>query len=386
MTASNNPTLKSGTAAANAKSLSVALGARSYRIDIGAGLLAHTPAALKEHFARPKTAIITDRNVAKLHLETLTRALDDHGFEHSNHILPPGEATKSFDQLIALCDDLLAAGIERQDTIIALGGGVIGDLGGFAAAILRRGVKFIQIPTSLLAQVDSSVGGKTGINSKHGKNLIGAFHQPAAVLADIDLLATLPAREFRAGYAEVVKYGALGDAALFDWLEQTREAIFSGDREARMTMIAACCNAKAEIVARDERESGARALLNLGHTFGHALEAAAGYSARLLHGEGIAIGMVLAARLSEQLEYCAPGAAARIENHLNDAGLPTRIGDIDGDICGPDELLDIMMQDKKTVAGKMNLILLNKLGDAFITGDVTAERLRAFLAQEYGRG
>jgi 3-dehydroquinate synthase len=258
--------------------ITVELGSRSYPITIGDGLLAHAGETIKPMLARPLTAIITDENVARHHLATLTSSLDAVGISHSELVLPAGEATKSQQHLMQVCDFILEAGIERADTVIAFGGGVIGDLAGFAAAIVRRGVNFIQIPTSLLAQVDSSVGGKTAINSRHGKNLIGAFHQPVAVLADIAVLDTLPPRELAAGYAEVAKYGLLGDAGFFDWLEDNAPRLFEGDPQARVQAIRTSCEAKAAIVAEDEHEHGRRALLNLGHTFGHALERATGYS------------------------------------------------------------------------------------------------------------
>ncbi len=289
------------------ETVAVALGNRSYDIHIGEGLLNEAGRIIRPLLKRPLAAIVTDANVAQHHLARLEASLAASGIAAKAIILPAGEKTKSFSRLAETCDALLAAGIERRDKVIALGGGVIGDLTGFAAAILRRGVDFIQIPTSLLAQVDSSVGGKTGINSAHGKNLIGAFHQPVAVIADTSLLDTLPKRELAAGYAEVAKYGLLGDAPFFEWLEGAAPAILRGDSQARIHAIRKCCEAKAKIVAEDETETGVRALLNLGHTFGHALEAATGYSGRLLHGEGVAIGMVQAFRFSERQKLCAAG-------------------------------------------------------------------------------
>ncbi|CAN5398840.1 3-dehydroquinate synthase [soil metagenome] len=362
--------------------VSVALGARSYDIAIGAGLLAAAGARIAPLLKRPKTAIVTDTNVARAHLAVLERSLADAGISSAAIVLPPGEGTKSYQYLAELCDGLLAAGIERNDTVIALGGGVIGDLAGFAAAILRRGVAFIQIPTSLLAQVDSSVGGKTGINSKHGKNLIGAFHQPRAVIADIAVLDTLPPRELAAGYAEVAKYGLLGDAPFFGWLEQNAGAIFAGDSQARIRAITTSCEAKARIVAEDETETGVRALLNLGHTFGHALEAATGYSSRLLHGEGVAIGMAQAFRYSERLKLSPEGAAARVEAHLKSVNLPTRLSDIPGDLPPPRDLIEIMRQDKKASGGKLVFILVRGIGEAFIDRSVDERGLLAFLEEE----
>ncbi|MGI9512951.1 MAG: 3-dehydroquinate synthase [Anderseniella sp.] len=362
--------------------VNVSLGARSYDIKISDGLLAHAGHTVAPLLARPVTAIVTDENVAHHHLETLTGSLDEAGIKHTSIILPAGEQTKSYAQLAQVCEDILAAGIERNDHIIAFGGGVIGDLAGFAAAIVRRGIGFIQIPTSLLAQVDSSVGGKTGINSSHGKNLVGAFHQPAAVLADINVLNTLPARELAAGYAEVAKYGLLGDAAFFGWLEDNATRILSGDPQARIHAIRTSCQAKAAIVARDERESGDRALLNLGHTFGHALEAATGYSDKLLHGEGVAIGMAQAFRFSEQLGICPRGAAARMERHLKSVGLPTDVSAIRSHLPDAAELVEIMRRDKKAEAGRINFILVKDVGNAYIDRTIEEDGLVKFLEAE----
>ena len=363
----------------------VGLGERSYEIVIGDGLLAEAGRRIAPLLARPVTAIVTDANVARHHLMALQNSLASAGISSTPVVLPPGETTKSFKHLAELCDRLLAAGIERRDRIIALGGGVIGDLAGFAAAILRRGVGFIQIPTTLLAQVDSSVGGKTGINSAHGKNLIGAFHQPAAVIADIALLDTLPKREMAAGYAEVAKYGLLGDLPFFEWLEAHSGAILAGDRQARIRAIKTSCEAKARIVAEDETETGVRALLNLGHTFGHALEAATGYSDRLLHGEGVAIGMVQAFRFSERLKFSGTGTADRVAAHLKAAGLPVHSRDIPGPLPPPEELLAIMRQDKKAQAGKLTFILARAIGEAFIARDVAEADVLAFLKEDGAR-
>ena len=360
----------------------VSLGERSYDIAIGEGLLARAGEFVAPLLKRPLTAIVTDQNVAQAHLATLERALAAHGIRSTAIIMPPGEATKSFKHLAELCDRLLAAGIERRDRIIAFGGGVIGDLAGFAAAILRRGVGFIQIPTTLLSQVDSSVGGKTGINSSHGKNLIGAFHQPLAVITDIALLNTLPKRELASGYAEVAKYGLLGDAGFFEWLEGAAPAILRGDTQARIHAIRKSCEAKARIVAEDETETGARALLNLGHTFGHALESATGYSTRLLHGEGVAIGMVQAFRFSERQKLCAPGTAARVAKHLKSAGLPVHVSQIPGDLPPPATLLDIMRQDKKAQGGRLTFILAKGIGETFIARDVSEHDVLNFLTED----
>jgi 3-dehydroquinate synthase len=331
---------------------------------------------------RPLTAIVTDENVAAAHLATLERALAAKGIRSTAIVMPPGEKTKSYQHLAELCDKLLGAGIERRDRIIAFGGGVIGDLAGFAAAILRRGVDFIQIPTTLLSQVDSSVGGKTGINSAHGKNLIGAFHQPLAVITDIALLDTLPKRELAAGYAEVAKYGLLGDAGFFDWLEGSAPAIMRGDSQARIHSIRKSCEAKAQIVAEDEHETGVRALLNLGHTFGHALESATGYSQRLLHGEGVSIGMVQAFRFSERQHLCAPGTAERVAKHLKSVGLPIHASQIPGELPPPATLLEIMRQDKKAQGGRLTFILARGIGEAFIARDVPEHDVLDFLTED----
>ncbi len=360
----------------------VDLGERAYDILIGPGLLADAGDLISPFLARAKTAIITDTNVASHHLQALQSALDAASISHETLVLPAGEATKSQVHLFEATDFLLAAGIERNDTIIAFGGGVIGDLAGFAAAILRRGVNFVQIPTSLLAQVDSSVGGKTAINASAGKNLIGAFHQPVVVLADTALLDTLPPREMRAGYGEVAKYGLLGDAEFFTWLEENAPAFFAGDMQIRMRTVETCCKMKADIVAKDEKESGVRALLNLGHTFGHALEAATGYSERLLHGEGVAIGMSMAFRFCAQNGGCKTADANRAETHLKSIGLPTRIQDIPGATPQEDTLVNAMYQDKKAQGGKLTFILARAIGDAYLNRDVTEEELRAFLKNE----
>jgi 3-dehydroquinate synthase len=327
-------------------------------------------------------AIVTDENVAGFHLDALQAALAEGNRLAGAIILPPGEATKSFRELEPLCEGLLELGLERGDLVVALGGGVIGDLAGFAAAILRRGVRFVQIPTSLLAQVDSSVGGKTGIDTPQGKNLIGAFHQPVLVLADTDALRTLPARELRAGYAEVAKYGLLGDAPFFDWLERNWGAVFALEAEPLAHAVETSVRAKAGIVGRDETEQGERALLNLGHTFGHAFEAWCGYSDRLLHGEAISIGMCLAFRFSAALGYCDAAAADRVSAHFSAVGLPTRIGDIPGEKPDIETLMKLMAQDKKVRQGKLTFILARAVGEAFIARDVPSDKVRDFLAGE----
>lgn len=363
------------------KTVSVDLGSRSYDILIGPGLIDQAADHIIAAAGAAKCAVITDENVATHHLPALRDNLLEHNMFAGAVTLPAGEKTKSFANLEHVCSQLLSLGIERGDLVVALGGGVIGDLAGFAASILRRGVRFVQIPTSLLAQVDSSVGGKTGINTAHGKNLIGSFHQPSLVLADTAALATLDERQFHAGYAEVVKYGLLGDANFFAWLEENREAIFAQDGTERAHAIETSCKAKAQVVAEDERESGKRALLNLGHTFGHALEAWAGYSSRLLHGEAISIGMVLAFEYSARRGLCPIEDAKKVAEHFAAAKLPTRISEIEGDdLPSVDELMDLMAQDKKVKSGTMVFILARKIGDAFITDDVDPDDLREFLS------
>lgn len=348
----------------------VALPDQTYDILIGPGVIAEAGTRLAQMGGRRHVAIITDENVAALHLETLQGFLTDAGLSSEALVLPAGEATKSWAMLEKTVEWLLAQKVERADSIVAFGGGVIGDLAGFAAAILRRGVRFVQIPTSLLAQVDSSVGGKTGINSPAGKNLVGAFHQPSLVLADTALLSTLERRDFLAGYGEVVKYGLLGDANFFDWLETNASGMAQGDMDARVHAVMRSCQMKAEIVARDEKEQGDRALLNLGHTFCHALEAATDYSDRLLHGEGVAIGCALAFEVSAKLGLCSQEDPSRVRAHLRDMGMMTDIRDIAGPLPDAAGLLDLMGQDKKVVDGKLRFILVHGIGKAFITSDV----------------
>ncbi len=371
----NNPENKSVT-------IKVGLDNRSYDIVIGSSLIDNAADYIVPFLPRPKTAIVTDENVARHHLKTLTDSLEAVGIDVTSIILPPGEATKSFASLETVCDQLLDADIERNDVVIAFGGGVIGDLAGFAASVLRRGISFIQIPTSLLAQVDSSVGGKTGINSQLGKNLIGAFHQPVLVLADIDVLNTLPDREFRAGYAEVVKYGLIDNPGFFNWLDQNHNTLFGGEPDARRHTVETSCRAKAGIVEEDEFEHGRRALLNLGHTFGHALEAATGYSQRLIHGEGVAIGMVMAFDLSHRLGFCPAQDLEAMEAHLKSVGLPTRASQIEGDLPDAEEFFKLMSQDKKANAGVLTFILTRGIGKAFITSDVEKDVLMSFLQEQ----
>jgi 3-dehydroquinate synthase len=361
----------------------VALADRAYDIVIGRDVLGSLGMRLAALRPGARTAVVTDRSVARHWLEKAEAALAQAGVATSRVIVEEGEGSKSYATLEQISEALIAARIERNDLVVALGGGVVGDLAGFAAAILRRGVDFVQVPTTLLAQVDSSVGGKTGINSPQGKNLIGAFHQPVLVVADTAVLDTLPARQFRAGYAEMAKYGVLGDAAFFGWLEANHAEIFKGGT-AREHAIAISCRAKAAIVARDERETGDRALLNLGHTFGHALEAATGFSDRLFHGEGVAIGMVLAAEFSASLGMIGQSDAARIERHLAEIGLPTHLQDIAGfaqeGLADADALMALMAQDKKVRSGKLTFILLEAIGRAVIAGDVEPALVRDFLA------
>ncbi len=360
--------------------LRVELGVRAYDILIGPGLLAQTGALMAGLDPSGRVAVVSDENVAELHLESLRAGLASSGIEMESLVLPAGEATKSWPHFSRTVDWLLAQKIERGDLVIALGGGVIGDLVGFAAAVLRRGVRYVQIPTSLLAQVDSSVGGKTAINSEHGKNLIGAFHQPALVLADVEVLGTLTERDFLAGYGEVMKYGLLGDTQFFAWLEQNAPAMAAGDQEKRIYAVKRSCEMKAAIVARDETEQGERALLNLGHTFCHALEAATGYSDRLLHGEGVAIGCAMAFELSARMGLCSQEDPSRVRAHLKTMGMKTDLADIAGPLPDADGLIQLMAQDKKVVQGKLRFILARGIGAAFITSDVPGALVRDVLA------
>lgn len=359
----------------------VPLGDRAYDVRIAPGLLARAGENIAPLLTRPKVWIITEDTVAGLHLTALQAGLKQGGIDSDALILPPGEATKSWPHLMRSVEWLLDQKVERKDMVVAFGGGVIGDLVGFAAASLRRGVRFVQIPTSLLAQVDSSVGGKTGINAPQGKNLIGAFHQPSLVLADIDVLGTLRARDFLAGYGEVVKYGGLGDAEFFDWLEMNGPALAAGDLDLRQEAVRRSVQMKADIVVRDETEQGDRALLNLGHTFGHALEAATGYSDRLLHGEGVAIGCALAFELSARLGLMSQESPSRWRAHLAAMGMKKDLADIAGDLPDVDGLITLMGQDKKVEQGQMRFILARAIGDAFVASDVDMSALRDVLAE-----
>ncbi|MEM6372055.1 MAG: 3-dehydroquinate synthase [Pseudomonadota bacterium] len=359
----------------------VPLGARAYDVLIGPGLIAESGALIAPMLPRPKVAIVTETRVAALHLGALRAGLAQEGIATTVLEMPPGETTKSWTHLAQVTEWLLDQKVERRDVVVAMGGGVIGDLVGFACAILRRGVRFVQVPTSLLAQVDSSVGGKTGINTAQGKNLAGAFHQPSLVLADTDVLSTLGPRDFLAGYGEVMKYGLLGDAAFFEWLETNAPAMAEGDMALRVAAVRRSVEMKAEIVTRDETEQGDRALLNLGHTFCHALEAATGYSDRLLHGEGVAIGCGLAFDLSARLGLCSQESPSRVRAHLKAMGMKTDLADIPGDLPEATALLDLMGQDKKVVAGTLNFILARGIGEAFVTSDVPPEMVLEVLRE-----
>ncbi|MCR9109296.1 3-dehydroquinate synthase [Marivita sp. XM-24bin2] len=357
----------------------VPLEGRAYDVRIGSDLLGRAGAEIAPLLKRPRVAIVTDLHVAELHLAALTAALKVDGIEAVSLTLPAGESTKGWTQFERTVEWLLEQKVERRDVVVALGGGVIGDLVGFAAAVLRRGVRFVQIPTSLLAQVDSSVGGKTGINAPQGKNLIGAFHQPSLVLADISVLNSLPDRDFLAGYGEVVKYGLLGDAAFFDWQDANAARIRVRDPEALAYAVKRSVEMKAEIVVRDETEQGDRALLNLGHTFCHAFEAATGYSDRLLHGEGVAIGCALAFELSARLGLCSQEDPSRVREMLSAMGMKVRLADIPGDLPDAQTLLDLMGQDKKVIDGQLRFIMARGIGQAFVTSDVPSETVLTLL-------
>lgn len=368
----------------------VELGERSYDVLIGPGLLQGAAGLLPQRFGGARYAIVTDERVAASgHLAALEASLKPSGKLLGSVAMPPGESTKCFAELARLTEALLSMGVERRDLVIALGGGVIGDLAGFASSLLRRGVRFVQIPTSLLAQVDSSVGGKTGINTAQGKNLAGAFHQPSLVLADTALLSTLPDREMRAGYAEVAKYGLLGDADFFRWLESNAQHVLAREPAALIHAVARSVEMKAEIVARDETEQGDRMLLNLGHTFGHAFEAWAGFSDRLLHGEAVALGTALAFRFSEELGICPSGTAARVATHLDRLGLPTTVAQIPSNMTGKGkgrpqlaDIMRLMSQDKKVQDGRLTFILARDIGSTFVSRDIGREQTERFLASE----
>jgi len=360
----------------------VDLAERTYDIEIGSGVLSGIVEAITEISPGAKCAIITDTNVNAAHGEQLRELLTAANITHNTIKILAGEKSKSWPVFQSVTDQALGLQLERNDLILAFGGGVVGDLAGFVAAVARRGMKFIQIPTSLLAQVDSSVGGKTGINSEHGKNLVGAFHQPAKVLIDLDILKTLPEREFRAGYAEVAKYGLIKYPDFFEWLEQNHTDVFAHGNSLKVA-IAKSCEAKAEIVAADETEKGQRALLNLGHTFGHALEGYTAYdSARLIHGEGVAIGMVLAHKFSNRLNHCSADDVARVEAHLNAVGLPTSIAEIPGDMPTVETLMKFIAQDKKVSRGSLTFILTKGIGKSYIADNVPPSEVESFLKEQ----
>ena len=362
--------------------VTVDLGPRSYDILVGRGVLERAGTELARRMPGRRVAVVTDETVARYHLNTLSASLNAAEIAFTTITVPPGEKSKSFETLTTVVDGILGARVERSDLVVAFGGGVVGDLAGFAAAIVRRGVRAVQIPTTLLAQVDSSVGGKTGINTGRGKNLVGVFHQPSLVLADAGVLDSLTPRVFNAGYAEVVKYGLLGDASFFAWLEENWRAVVAGWPE-RDRAIAVACRGKAAVVAADEREeSGTRALLNLGHTFGHALEAATGYSDRLLHGEAVSIGTVLAFAFSARRGLCSPEDAKRVAAHLAAVGLPTRMSDISGPPMVTDTLMQHIAQDKKVSRGQLTFILVRGIGEAFVAHDVPPDEVAAFLAEQ----
>jgi len=360
------------------RSLTVGLGARGYEITIGPDLIDGAGPLIAPYLSRPRVAIVTDETVAGLHLARLGAALERSRIAATPVIVPPGEATKSLDAFGSLVDALLAGGFERHDLLVAFGGGVVGDLAGFAAAAIHRGVRFVQMPTTLLAQVDSSVGGKTGINTRHGKNLIGAFHQPVRVISDTSVLATLDPRELRAGYAELAKHAMLADRALFDWLGEHRGAIFAGG-----TLLAHAiersCAIKARIVEQDEREGGRRALLNLGHSFGHAFETALGYGGELVHGEAVAIGIVCAFDLSVRLGHCARGDADEVRAHFSAAGLETTLSRLSNRLPATGDLVALMGHDKKVIAGTKRLILARAIGETFIADNVGDDAIAAVI-------
>jgi len=356
----------------------VDLAERSYDIVIGGRLLAEAGKRIARLKPKAKAVIVSDETVDKLYAERCERSLSSAGIESSKILVRPGEGSKNFATYERVVDAILESRIERSDLVLALGGGVVGDLAGFAAATARRGIDFVQVPTTLLAQVDSAIGGKTGIDTRQGKNLVGAFHQPILVIADTDLLDTLPPREFRAGYAEAAKYGLINDEPFFVWLEKNWNSVVAGG-EARINAVATSCRSKAAIVGRDERESGERALLNLGHTFGHALEAATGYSERLLHGEGVAIGIVLAFKLSAKLGLCPQDDAQRVINHFSAVGLPTSLTQIKGGIPETGKLLELMAQDKKVQRGSLVFILARGIGKAFVAPGIDIGPVREVL-------
>ncbi|GAB5510001.1 MAG: 3-dehydroquinate synthase [Hyphomicrobiales bacterium] len=366
---------------AERQTVAVDLAERSYDIIIGKGVLDEAGERIAALAPGARAVIVSDENVAPIYLDRMQANLAASGIESFGAVVPVGEASKSWHGVETVTNAILDGKLERGDLVIALGGGVVGDLAGFAAAITRRGMRFVQVPTSLLAQVDSSVGGKTGINTSHGKNLVGSFHQPILVLADTATLDTLAQREVKAGYAETVKYGLIDDADFFEWLEVNGQSLLDGDDAIRGQAIARSCAAKARVVAADEHEGGRRALLNLGHTFGHALEVLCGYDAgKLVHGEGVAIGMVLAHRFSHHLGHCSGQDVERMTRHLAALGLPTQMSDIEGFNPNVDQLLEAMKQDKKVSRGSLTFILTRGIGQSFIARDVPEDEVRAFLS------
>jgi len=367
------------TAAPDTETLRVALDERSYDIVVGANLIERAADWISPVLARPRCIIITDENVAPHYLAPLSASLQGTGIQVDTITLPPGEQTKSFAQFQILCETILEKKIERSTTLIALGGGVIGDLVGYTAASVLRGLPFIQVPTTLLSQVDSSVGGKTGINTHHGKNLVGAFYQPKLVLADTATLNTLDRRQLLAGYAEVVKYGLIDDLEFFEWLELHAQALIDGDMDKRRHAVLTSCAAKARVVAEDEREGGRRALLNLGHTFGHALEAETGYGDALLHGEAVSIGTVMAFELSQNMDLCPGQDTGRVAAHFDAVGLMADLSHLDTQGWTAEALLDHMSRDKKVEGGKLTFILTHGIGQAFISREVNVDALRALL-------
>ncbi|MCA8901230.1 MAG: 3-dehydroquinate synthase [Hyphomonas sp.] len=360
----------------------VDLGPRSYDILVGHGALDQLGPRLKGLLKRPRVFVLTDENVAAAHRERVELLLKASGIESDWLALVPGEKTKSFTNLDTILGWLLKGGAERSDILVALGGGVIGDIAGLSASLMKRGMSFVQVPTTLLAQVDSSVGGKTAVNSPHGKNLIGAFYQPRLVIADTELLATLPPRELRAGYAEIVKYGLINDPAFFDWLEDNGPRVVALEPDAITHAVAVSCRAKAAIVAEDETEAGVRALLNLGHTFGHALEAANEYKPDLLHGEAVAIGMALAFRFGAGQGITPKEDAVRVRKILEAGGLLAEIPGRQGGPYTAAHLVELMKQDKKASAGKVPLILARGIGQSYIHPDADLGAVEAFLKAE----
>jgi 3-dehydroquinate synthase len=358
------------------------LGARAYDVITGANLIARAGELIAPFAVSNRVFIVSDQNVARLHRPALAASLDAAGLQNWTVTLPPGESAKSFPGLETLTRRLLQAGIDRRDLVIAFGGGVIGDLAGLAAGLVKRGVDFVQIPTTLLAQVDASVGGKTAIDSPEGKNLIGLIHQPKLVIADLDVLSTLPERELRAGYAEIVKAALIGDAAFFAWCEANAPAVLATKPAALAHAIETAIRFKARIVEADETEQGERALLNLGHTFAHALEAHSAYDGALLHGEAVAAGLALAFAFSAELGFCSPEVAMRVRAHLESAGFVTDLRRLPGAPCDPHKLLALMAADKKNEAGAIALILARGIGQAFVHKAVDAEQLVAFLIRE----